>query len=68
MLVTKFQSKSGKDIAITSEYTTVCNGVKTSSIAKKTIAHKLEKQFNQVATQCDKKSNGFIKRIKASKV
>ncbi len=42
--------------------------VKTSSVAKKTIAHKLESQFNQLATKCDKKPNGFVKRIKAAKV
>lgn len=46
MLVTKFQSISGKDITITNEYKTVCNGVKKTSNAKKTTAHKLESQIN----------------------
>jgi hypothetical protein len=68
MLVTSFVSKSGNNISIESPYTIVCRGVKTSSTVKKTICHKVEKQFSQLAGKIDKKSNGFIKRIKASKV
>lgn len=68
MLITKFQSISGKDISIVSEYKTVCNGVKKTSATKINTPHKLDKQFNELASTIDKKSNGFIKRIKASKV
>ena len=68
MLTTCVQSISGKTITFENEYKIVCNGVKKSNTAKKTIAHKLESQFNQLAGAIDKKPNGFIKRIKASKV
>jgi hypothetical protein len=68
MLITSFTSKSGNNISIESPYKIVCRGVKTSSTAKKTICHKLEKQFSQLAGKIDKKPNSFIKRIKASKV
>lgn len=46
MLTTKFQSISGKDITITNEYKTVCNGVKKTSNAKIATPHKLEAQIN----------------------
>lgn len=46
MLITQFQSKSGKDICITSEYATVCHGAKKTSHAKKTTVHRLQAQIN----------------------
>lgn len=64
MLNTIVTSQSGKDITITSQYATVCNGVKKTSNAKKTIAHRLEAQFNELATTIDKKPNGFVARMK----
>jgi hypothetical protein len=67
MLITKFQSVSGKDICITNEYKIVCNGVKKTSSAKVATPHKLEKQFNALAMAIDKKPNGFIARKKALK-
>ena len=65
MLTTKFQSISGKDVTITNEYKTVCNGVKKTSNAKVNTPHKLEKQFNALAMVIDKRPNGFIARKKA---
>ena len=64
MLSTTVISQSGKEITFKSPYTIVCNGVKKTSNAKKTIAHRLEAQFNQLATAIDKKPNGFISRMK----
>lgn len=64
MLITKFQSISGKDIIITSQYATTCNGIKKTSNKKKTISHRLEAQFNELATVIDKKPNGFVARMK----
>jgi hypothetical protein len=72
MLVTSFTSKSGNAINIASPYTIVCNGVKTSNFAKKNRVRLCEnmeqKMLLQGGVKIDKKPNGFIKRIKASKV
>lgn len=38
--------------------------VKKSSVAKKTIAHRIEAQFNQLASTIDKKPNRFVARMK----
>lgn len=38
--------------------------VKQSSNAKKTIAHRIETQFNELAKKIDKKPNGFVARMK----
>lgn len=46
MLVTKFKSISGKELTIETPYKIKCNGVKKTSVAKKTTAHKLESQIN----------------------
>jgi hypothetical protein len=54
-------------IDINKKYTIRCSGVKKTSASKINTPHKLEAQFNQLATVIDKKPNGFIKRIKASK-
>lgn len=64
MLSTIVTSQSGKEITFKSPYAIVCNGVKKTSNAKKTIAHKLEVQFNALATVIDKKPNGFVARMK----
>jgi len=68
MLSTIITSQSGKEITFKSSYAIVCKGIKKTSATKINTPHKLEAQFNQLATVIDKKPNGFIKRIKASKV
>jgi hypothetical protein len=55
-------------IDIDKKYNIKCNGVKKTNSAKKTIAHRLEKQFSDLANVIDKKPNGFIARKKAMKV
>jgi hypothetical protein len=64
MLNTIITSQSGKEVTFKSPYAIVCNGVKKTSNAKKTIAHRLEAQFNQLATTIDKRPNGFVARMK----
>ena len=42
--------------------------IKKTSIAKKTIAHRIEAQFDELCrTHLDKKRNGFVARKKAAK-
>lgn len=76
MLVTKFQSVSGKDITIETPYITVCNGIKLSSYAKKNRARlneNVDTQFmnearkNTSTRKHDKKAK-FLEKKRLAKV
>ena len=64
---TKRNTRIDTNNAIKQDIISKQGGIKKTSIAKKTIAHRLEAQFNVLAQICDKKPNGFVARKKALK-
>lgn len=54
-------------ITICTQYKTVCRSVKITSKHKQSAQIEAERVFNAIATKCDKKPNGFIKKIKSLK-
>lgn len=58
---------NGRTVNIIGTYKTTCASVKITSKHKQSAQIEAERVFNAIATKCDKKPNGFIKKIKSLK-